>query len=56
MVDKIDKKRFEILSIARIVGMDNSTLHHVFERIVGQPPIEYLKKNSASPVTLADRQ
>ncbi|MGD9011021.1 MAG: hypothetical protein PVF62_01455 [Desulfobacterales bacterium] len=45
MVDKIDKKRFEILSIARIVGMDNSTLHHVFERIVGQPPIEYLKKN-----------
>ena len=38
-VDKIDKKGFEILSIARIVGMGNSTLHHVFEKIVGQPPI-----------------
>ena len=45
MVDNIDEKGFEILSIARIVGMGNSTLHHVFEKIVGQPPIEYLKKN-----------
>ena len=44
MVDKIDKKGFEILSIARIVGMGNSTLHHVFEKIVGQSPIQYLKK------------
>ena len=45
MVDNIDEKGFEILSIARIVGMGNSTLHHVFEKIVRQSPIEYLKKN-----------
>jgi len=44
MVDNIDKKGFEILSIARFAGMGNSTLHHVFEKIVGQPPIEYQKK------------
>jgi hypothetical protein len=56
LVDNINKKGFEILSIARIVGMGNSTLHYVFEKIVGQPPIEYLKKKSTSPGTPADRQ
>ena len=33
-----------ISSIARFAGMSNSTLHHVFEKIVGQSPIQYLKK------------
>ncbi len=34
----------DISSIAKFAGMGNSTLHHAFERIVGQPPIQYLKK------------
>jgi AraC-like DNA-binding protein len=34
----------DISSIARFAGMGNSTLHHVFEKIVGQSPIHYLKK------------
>jgi AraC-like DNA-binding protein len=34
----------DISSIARFAGMANSTLHHVFEKIVGQSPIQYLKK------------
>jgi AraC-like DNA-binding protein len=34
----------DISSIARFSGMGNSTLHHVFENIVGQSPIQYLKK------------
>ena len=34
----------DISSIARFAGMSNSTLHHVFEKIVGQSPIQYLKK------------
>jgi AraC-like DNA-binding protein len=34
----------DISSIARFAGMGNSTLHHVFEKIVGQSPIQYLKK------------
>ena len=56
MVDKIDKKGFEILSIDRIVGMGNSTLHHFFEKIVGNRQLSTSKKNPASPGTLADRQ
>jgi hypothetical protein len=56
MVDKIDKKGFEILSIDRIVGMGNSTLHHVFRKIVGNRQLSTSKKNPASPGTLADRQ
>ncbi len=34
----------DISSIARFAGMGNSTLHHAFEKIVGQSPIQYLKK------------
>ncbi len=34
----------DISSIARFAGMGNSTLHHIFEKIVGQSPIQYLKK------------
>ena len=37
-------KQHNITSIARHAGMSNSTLHHVFERFVGQSPIQYLKK------------
>ena len=44
MVDNINKKGFDISAIARFAGMGNSTLHHVFEKIVGQSPIQYLKK------------
>jgi len=33
-----------ISSIARFAGMGNSTLHHVFDKIVGQSPIQYLKR------------
>ncbi len=34
----------DISSIAKYAGMGNSTLHHLFEKIVGQSPIQYLKK------------
>ncbi len=34
----------DISSIAKFAGMGNSTLHHAFESIVGQSPIQYLKK------------
>ncbi len=34
----------DISSIAGFAGMGNSTLHHIFEKIVGQSPIQYLKK------------
>jgi len=34
----------DISSIAKFAGMSNSTLHHVFEKIVGQSPMQYLKK------------
>ncbi|MCP4627848.1 MAG: AraC family transcriptional regulator [bacterium] len=34
----------DISSIARFAGMGNSTLHHIFDKIVGQSPIQYLKK------------
>ena len=37
-------KQHNITSIARHAGMSKSTLHHVFERFVGQSPIQYLKK------------
>ncbi len=33
-----------ISSIAGFAGMAKSTLHHVFEKTVGQSPIQYLKK------------
>ncbi len=34
----------DISSIAKFAGMGNSTLHHIFEKTVGQSPIQYLKK------------
>jgi AraC-like DNA-binding protein len=34
----------DISSMARFAGMGNSTLHHIFEKFVGQSPIQYLKK------------
>ncbi len=34
----------DISSIAKFSGMGNSTLHHVFEKLVGQSPIQYLKR------------
>jgi len=37
-------KPHNISSMARYAGMSKSTLHHVFERLVGQSPIQYLKK------------
>lgn len=37
-------KQHNITSIAGYAGMSKSTLHHVFERFVGQSPIQYLKK------------
>ena len=37
-------KQHDIISIARYACMSKSTLHHVFERFVGQSPIQYLKK------------
>ncbi len=37
-------KQHNIASIAGYAGMSKSTLHHVFERFVGQSPIQYLKK------------
>ena len=37
-------EQHNITSIARYVGMSKSTLHHAFERFVGQSPIQYLKK------------
>jgi len=38
------KKQHNIASIASYAGMSKSALHHVFERFVGQSPIQYLKK------------
>jgi len=37
-------KPHNISSMARYAGMSKSTLHHVFERLVGLSPIQYLKK------------
>jgi len=37
-------KPHNITSMARHAGMSKSTLHHVFEKFVGQSPIQYLKK------------
>jgi len=37
-------KPHNISSMARYAGMSKSTLHHVLERVVGQSPIQYLKK------------
>ena len=34
MVDNINKKGFDISSIARFAGMSNATLHHVFEKFI----------------------
>ncbi len=34
----------DISAIAKFADMGNSTLHHVFEKIVGQSPIQYLKR------------
>lgn len=34
----------DIASIAKFAGMGISTLHHAFEKLVGQSPIQYLKK------------
>jgi len=55
-VDNINKKGFDISSIARFAGISNSTLHHVFEKIIGQSPTQNSKKNPASPATPDDRQ
>jgi AraC-like DNA-binding protein len=44
MVDNINKKGFAISSIARFAGMSNATLHHVFEKFIGQSPTQYFKK------------
>jgi len=44
MVNNINKKDFDISSVARFASIGNSALHHVFEKIVGQSPIQYLKK------------
>ena len=41
---KCYNQSLDISSIARFAGMGNSTLHHAFEKIVGQSPIQYLKK------------
>ncbi len=37
-------KQHNITSIAGYAGMSKSALHHVFEKFVGQSPIQYLKK------------
>ena len=37
-------KPHNIATIAGYAGMSKSALHHVFERFVGQSPIQYLKK------------
>ena len=34
----------DIPAIARFAGMGNSTLHHAFENVLGQSPMQYLKK------------
>ncbi len=34
----------DVDTIAKFAGMGNSTLHHAFEKFVGQSPIQYLKK------------
>ncbi len=34
----------DVDTIAKFAGMGNSTLHHAFEKLVGQSPIQYLKK------------
>ncbi|MCP4294073.1 MAG: AraC family transcriptional regulator [Proteobacteria bacterium] len=33
-----------VSSIAKYAGMASSTLHHLFEKVTGQSPIQYLKK------------
>lgn len=38
------KQSIDVSSIAKFAGMGNSTLHHAFEKFVGQSPIQYLKK------------
>ena len=38
------KQSLDVSSIAKFAGMGNSTLHHAFEKFVGQSPIQYLKK------------
>jgi hypothetical protein len=56
-VDNMNKKGFDISSIARFAGMSNSTLHHVFEKIIRQSPTQNSKKkNPASPATPDGRQ
>ena len=56
MVDNIDNKDFDILSIDRLANISNSTLHDVFEKIIGQSTTQYLQKNAASPGAHDDRQ
>jgi len=34
MVDSMNKKGFDISSIARFAGMSKATLHHVFEKFI----------------------
>ncbi len=34
----------DVSTIAKFAGMGNSTLHHAFEKLVGQSPIQYLKR------------
>ena len=46
----------DVSAIAKFAGMGNSTLHHAFEKLVGQSPIQYLKKNPSSPGTADDRK
>ena len=38
------KQSLDVGAIAKFAGMGNSTLHHAFEKFVGQSPIQYLKK------------
>ncbi|MBW2433258.1 MAG: helix-turn-helix transcriptional regulator [Deltaproteobacteria bacterium] len=44
MVNSINIKGFDISFVARFAGIDNSALHHVFEKIVGRSPVRCLKK------------
>ncbi len=37
-------EKHDIPSLARLVGMSNSMLHHAFGKFVGQSPMQYLKK------------
>jgi AraC-like DNA-binding protein len=43
-LQKSYNQQHNITSIARYAGMSTSTLHHAFEKFVGQSPIQYLKK------------